>query len=311
MTAVQPPQGATPVSPAQRSAVDPSAAHPQAPIATPSDPHQHIRTVVDEADLLAHLRDFASPRQTGTEQARVAAELVRDKVAAIGGWDARVERLAPPDAPGGAPLFNVVADRRGSGPDGSRGLVVGGAHLDTVAGSAGANDDGSGVVALLEAAQALRDLPTQHDLRLVWFDGEEAGLLGSRAHVAANAADMKRTRAMVQAEMLASPHGKPVMLFGERTADAAGAAVTDVASRYGVELEVSKQRPVGSDHNPFDWAGVPAMVVATTAPPLSRILRQDPNYHSPRDTIDALDRRRLDQMADLVAGSLYEHANRT
>lgn len=44
----------------------------------------------------------------------------------------------------------------------------------------GADDDGSGSVAMLEIAQAMASNPPRRSLLFVWHTGEEAGLLGSR-----------------------------------------------------------------------------------------------------------------------------------
>ena len=70
---------------------------------------------------------------------------------------------------------NLVA---GSGPGGIW-LV---AHSDSVRGAPGAADDGFGLGVALEAARTLRDV---RDLHVLVTDGEEAGLLGAKAHVVA------------------------------------------------------------------------------------------------------------------------------
>jgi hypothetical protein len=75
---------------------------------------------------------------------------------------------------------NVVAKRRET----SEGLpVVIGAHYDTVPRSPGADDNGSGVAALLELARVLNSMPVRVPVILAAFDHEELGLLGSRAFV--------------------------------------------------------------------------------------------------------------------------------
>merc|ERR1719408_387439 len=64
--------------------------------------------------------------------------------------------------------------------------VVLGAHYDSVpyTGAApGADDNGSGVAALLLAAEALAKFPHKRSILFVSFSGEEEGLLGSRAFV--------------------------------------------------------------------------------------------------------------------------------
>lgn len=56
-----------------------------------------------------------------------------------------------------------------------------GAHMDSVR-NAGADDNNSGSVAVLEAARVLKDLPGRRvNLMFAWFDEEELGLVGSYA----------------------------------------------------------------------------------------------------------------------------------
>ncbi|MGW1884712.1 M28 family peptidase [Streptomyces sp. NPDC001970] len=61
-----------------------------------------------------------------------------------------------------------------------RATVVVGAHLDTVADSPGADDNASGVAALLEIARLLGELPRPPAVTLLFFDMEELGMIGSR-----------------------------------------------------------------------------------------------------------------------------------
>jgi hypothetical protein len=75
---------------------------------------------------------------------------------------------------------NVVAHLDG---DHSGLPVVIGAHYDTVPNSPGADDNGSGVAALLELARVLKPLPVTIPVILAAFDHEEAGMFGSRAFV--------------------------------------------------------------------------------------------------------------------------------
>jgi hypothetical protein len=56
-----------------------------------------------------------------------------------------------------------------------------GAHLDSVPGSPGADDNAAGVAALLELARVLAPLRFRRSIVLVAFDMEEIGLIGARA----------------------------------------------------------------------------------------------------------------------------------
>ncbi|RMG43614.1 MAG: M20/M25/M40 family metallo-hydrolase [Acidobacteria bacterium] len=82
-------------------------------------------------------------------------------------------------------MSNVIARLPGREPER---LILLSAHLDSRPGkrfdwrtdAPGANDDGSGVAGLLEAARALAPLPRRASVWFVAFNGEELGLLGSR-----------------------------------------------------------------------------------------------------------------------------------
>lgn len=76
-------------------------------------------------------------------------------------------------------VYNVMARLKGRQP-GKAVLLV--AHYDSQPNTPGAADDGAGVAAILEAARALRQgNPLQHDIILLFTDGEENGLFGANA----------------------------------------------------------------------------------------------------------------------------------
>ncbi|MFI6168504.1 M20/M25/M40 family metallo-hydrolase [Nocardia sp. NPDC051052] len=81
-------------------------------------------------------------------------------------------------------VANIVARLPGTD---STGTVFLTAHYDSVASGPGANDDGVGVAAVLEAVRALRAGGTalRNDVVVLLTDGEETGLLGAEAFVAA------------------------------------------------------------------------------------------------------------------------------
>ena len=49
--------------------------------------------------------------------------------------------------------------------------------------SVGANDNGSGVAAIMEVARILKNVPTEYSIKFIHFTGEEQGLLGSANYV--------------------------------------------------------------------------------------------------------------------------------
>jgi hypothetical protein len=75
---------------------------------------------------------------------------------------------------------NVIATKPGKNPGK---IILIGAHYDTVNGSPGADDNGTGVAALLEVARVLGGSKFSKTLVLAAFDMEETGLAGSRAFI--------------------------------------------------------------------------------------------------------------------------------
>lgn len=164
---------------------------------------------------------------------------------------------------------NVVAERMGSGPT-NRTLVLVTAHLDSIniaggpnAPAPGADDNGSGAVALLELARVLSGHSWKQDLRLILFGGEEEGLHGSRQYVAAlAAAERSRISAVVNMDMVGTRNTADlrVLLEGATLSqpqidDLATAAAT--YTRLTTEVSLN---PFASDHVPFIQAGIPAVL---------------------------------------------------
>ena len=71
----------------------------------------------------------------------------------------------------GQTVRNIVAEKPGS--SNSEEIILVGAHYDSVLGSPGANDNGSGVAALLELARLLADQELARTVRFVAFVNEE------------------------------------------------------------------------------------------------------------------------------------------
>ena len=75
---------------------------------------------------------------------------------------------------------NIVVDIKGKGKDENVTLAVG--HYDSVARCAGSSDNAGGTVTLLKIAEYFSKNQPERDLRIIFFSGEELGLLGSQAY---------------------------------------------------------------------------------------------------------------------------------
>ncbi|MFF3323441.1 M28 family peptidase [Streptomyces sp. NPDC002889] len=153
-----------------------------------------------------------------------------------------------------------------------RPTVVVGAHLDTVDGSPGADDNASGVAALLEIARLLGGLPRPPAVTLMFFDMEELGFIGSRAA----ARELRRTRqvaGMICLEsvgcFLTGP-GTQAMPAGFRFAfPGAAAAVRSAGQRGDFTLVVHRRSTQAAAHLWRRAAGAaePALPAVTVRDP--------------------------------------------
>ena len=160
---------------------------------------------------------------------------------------------------------NFVAEKAGR--DASRVLIVS-SHLDSV-GNAGADDNGSGTISALAMARALKDAPLKYNLRIVAFDEEELGLVGSQAYAQSlvDSGEIDQVVGVINMEMTgynARGDGSfHIIDCNENTSEQLSRVFKTVAAR-DPEL---KLKPVSactsrSDHASFWRAGRPAVVLS-------------------------------------------------
>ena len=168
-------------------------------------------------------------------------------------------------------------------------VAMAGAHLDSVEEGPGINDNASGMAALLEVAERLRDRP---GLRLGFWAAEETGLYGSRAYVRSlDRAERRRLSAYLNLDMVGSPNPRADVYD---TDDEVERILRD--AREGDESETD----IGgaSDHAPFARAGIAVGGYFTGAGERAGNDRPaDPCYHQRCDTIRNIDEDALVAMA--------------
>lgn len=93
--------------------------------------------------------------------------------------------------------WNTIGEIKGSEHPGQ--VVILGAHLDSWDPAQGVTDNGTGSMAVLEAARiiAKSGLTPKRTIRFILFSGEEEGLMGSRAYAAAHAAEADSIQAVL------------------------------------------------------------------------------------------------------------------
>ncbi|HYL09297.1 MAG TPA: M20/M25/M40 family metallo-hydrolase [Candidatus Acidoferrales bacterium] len=197
-------------------------------------------------------------------------------------------------------VYNTVAEIPGSEkPDE---VVIIGGHLDSWDLGTGATDNGTGAMAVLEAAHALQQLGVKpkRTIRFVLFTGEEQGLVGSRAYVEAHKAELGKISGVLVHD---SGTGR-VLTVGIMANYAARETMDRVVyplAKIGL-LEPSLRVEGGSDHVPFDEAGVPGFWCV-----------QDPadyaqTHHSQADTFDRVRPDDLTEGAQVLAVWAYNVA---
>lgn len=97
---------------------------------------------------------------------------------------------------------NLILDLPPSEPQARHAPILIGAHFDAVPQSPGADDNATGIAVLLELARWFATHPCRFPLRLVAFDLEEYGLIGSRAYAAELRKQNQPLRLMLSLEML-------------------------------------------------------------------------------------------------------------
>lgn len=216
---------------------------------------------------------------------------------------------------------NIEAELRGT--DRPEDILVIGAHYDSVKGSPGANDNGTGVAAVLALARQFVESPTSRTLRFVAFANEEPPFfqsqdMGSRVYAHRSRQQNERIVLMLSLETIgyytddshSQRYPPPLSLIYPSTGNFIG-FVSNLANRDWVHrtLKIFRQQTrfpsegavlfewmpgVGwSDHWAFWQEGFPALMVTDTA------LFRDPFYHTANDTPDHI---HYDHLARVVSG---------
>jgi carboxypeptidase Q len=201
------------------------------------------------------------------------------------------------------PVYNTVAEIRGNEkPDE---VVIIGGHLDSWDLGTGATDNGTGSMAVLEAARALQKLGVKpkRTIRFVLFTGEEQGLNGSREYVRAHKDELGKISGVLVHD---SGTGKVLTVglmanYGVR--ETMDRVLNPLARAKDIGLaEPSLRTEGGTDHVPFDEAGVPAFwCVQDNAD-------YDQTHHSQADTLDRVRWDDLTEGAQVLAVFAYNVA---
>ncbi len=212
---------------------------------------------------------------------------------------------------GDVDAHNIVAEIAGGARKDE--LVMVGAHFDSWHTGTGATDNGAGSAVMIEVMRILKalGLPLQRTVRLGLWSGEEQGLLGSRAYVAAHFGDPKAHTEKPEHALLSGyfnldngsgkirgvylqGHDAMRPLFEQWLAPFRDLGVTTITIRD----------TGGTDHLSFAAVGLPGFQFV-----------QDPldygslTHHTSADTLDHAVPADLMQAAAVIAAVAYDAAN--
>jgi Zn-dependent M28 family amino/carboxypeptidase len=308
------------------STIDPRviAAQPQAPAQPESNTPR-----VDRTQLMADVRELASDqfqgRRTGTPGGLKARAWIRDAFTAIGLKPAGPDGFAEPfsftyredraHGSSGRPVtteYKDAANVLGSLPGTKAGLryIVVSAHYDHLGVQGdrifhGADDNASGVAALLATARWFVAHPPRHPMLFVAFDAEELGLKGAQTFVASGLVPMQKVAIDVNLDMVSRNDRNEIFAVGTSQEPWLKPILEDVQRRSAVTVRLGHDRPVrGRDDE--DWTELSDQGAFRDAhvPFLYYGVEDHADYHQPTDTADKIDPRFFGEVAEMILDTL-------
>jgi hypothetical protein len=241
------------------------------------------------------------------EQWQEMFNLIEAGEAVRAGFDIDVEFV-----PGPIPQYNVIAEIPGETDE----LVIIGGHIDSWDGARGAQDNGTGTSTTLEAARLLAQsgVKPKRTIRFMLWSGEEQGLLGSRAYIAAHPEEAERISCVLVhdggtnacAGIYATAGMMPMFeeVFApiiEHYADH-----EDETLRFRMRQVDSLPRGIGSDHDAY-------LTAATPTPGFFWDQRGQTSYgfihHTQNDTIEHVRADYQEFTSRVVASAAWRFAN--
>jgi hypothetical protein len=211
---------------------------------------------------------------------------------------------------------NVIGIIKGTHPTLKNQYIVVGAHYDhlgmggknsssrvpdTLAVHNGADDNASGVAALLEIGQKLADGKAQRSIVIVAFGSEEQGLLGSRYFVDYPIIPLDSIVAMINIDMLGRlSDERALQVSGVKTSLEAEELLTKINGNYNFKLSMAPQGYGPSDHASFYNKDIPVLFFST-GPHF--------DYHTPNDVIEKINFEGLLECSNFIYDIVVELAN--
>ncbi|HEY7771285.1 M28 family metallopeptidase [Longimicrobium sp.] len=174
----------------------------------------------------------------------------------------------------------------------------------------GADDDGSGTVAMLEIAERLVRQPPARSVLFVWHTAEEKGLLGSEAFTRTPTVPRESIVAQLNIDMIGRNAPDSLYLVGSRRLSTELGEVVEAVNRtrprpfafdYSFDAPNHPERIYcRSDHYNYARYGIPVTFFTTGL---------HDQYHKPQDEAHLIDYDKLARVTQLIADIGVEVAN--
>jgi Peptidase family M28/PA domain/PDZ domain len=156
----------------------------------------------------------------------------------------------------------------------------------------GADDDASGDAAVLAIAGLLAKQPRARNVLVLFWSGEELGLLGSAAFVAAPPVKIAEIAAYLNFDMVGRMQDNKLSVQATGSSKSWDKLVEQANIKAGFNVSVQPDPYQPTDVQSFNGAGVPSLNFFTGA---------HADYHKPSDTADKIDYEDLDRVVDFAA----------
>ena len=164
----------------------------------------------------------------------------------------------------------------------------------------GADDNASGVGAVLEVARRLSERDLRRDLVVAFWSGEELGLLGSSAFVKEEVLPVDQIAAYVNLDMVGRMRENRLSVQAIGSSSAWPGLVESANVPVGFDIQTQDDPYLPTDSTSFNQAGVPTLNLFTGG---------HEDYHRPTDRPDRInyeDLERVTRFATLLVAKLAD-----
>ncbi len=252
------------------------------------EPHSHPICGETAYSYLKYIDQNLRERIAGSDQEVAAAEYIFEQLESFG-YAPEYQSFNYSIGSKTINSQNIIVTKPGK----SEETIIVGAHYDSV-GTAGVDDNGSGVSVVLETVKSLYNVETPYTIKFIFFGAEEQGLRGSKAYVSnMTQEDIKKTICMINIDSVLAGTYR-YMYSGDATSDVNGEVIVEKSWPFYQAMAISDEFNLGmrsndtelnydypspttgtwSDHQSFRDKGIPYLYFEAA----NWELPDDPNY---------------------------------